>query len=219
MFRFLLKTISNAFRVWIRDTFYRDAFLKSQFDDLHSVMLDNINKALTGQEQKDAGCFEILGMMPTASIDTRLSDRDDKDSCVIFCLYNMSMDDFDRIFGEDYQDWWKGTGIDQVRVFRAITSHDFKTRCESFAKSEFGQSIKPDTVKMIVDEYTRIERESATYVMTIWTIKGNRPRWLQDKLNILKDTPYCLRDAKELFDLDIDNALIVQQTLQARNSE
>lgn len=219
MFRFLLKTISNAFRVWVRDTFYRDAFLKTKFDDLKKAMLDDINKIASAQDQKNTDSIQVLGIMPTASLDMRLTGGHENDACVVFFQYNMQFDDFDTLFTPNNVKFWRDCCVDHVHLFKAITMTDFETRLDSFALSQWGQRLSLEVLEFIAEEYAHAERVSSTYVMTVWTTAGCCPDWLHVGLNTLRDTTFSLLDAMDIFDLTSDDLVKEKRQGETRNSE
>ena len=195
----LYQFVVDVVRVWVRDAFYRDAFLTSKFDDFKQDMLQNLNK-ISGNS-KDADGIQVLGMMPTASLHMLRTGGDEKDATVTFCMLHMPLEEYDQCFNDSRKGFWNGAGLSGVLSFKAITSLDFDDRVDAFAQSEWAQCFSHDVVEFIAHEFAILERLSSPYITALWSQPGCRPCWLHDSLNVTRDTAFSLTDAIDIFDI------------------
>lgn len=191
--------VVDVVRVWVRDTFHRNAFLTSNFDQFKEDMVYNLNKI--SDNTRDADSIQVLGMMPTASLHMLRTGGDEQDASVTFCLLHMPMDEYDQCFSDNRKGFWNVAGLSGVLSFHAITSLDFQDRIDAFAESEWGQSFGHDVVEFIAHEFAILERLSSPFITALWSNPGLRPCWLHDGLNTTRDSRFSLTDAMDIFDI------------------
>ena len=191
--------VADVVRVWVRDTFRREAFIALKFDQFKETMLENLNKLLDNEMHADR--IQVLGMMPTASMHMLRTGGDEHDANVTFCLLNMSEEEYEQCFAGSLKGFWNGAGLSAVLSFRVITSLDFQDRVDAFAESEYAHGLSHDVVEFIAHEYAHLERLSSPYITALWSNPGCRIHWLRDRLNAQRASRFSLTDAIDIFDI------------------
>jgi hypothetical protein len=197
-----------AYRVWVRDTFNRDAFLTSQFAELHRLIVSYFDMCKeTGN--MDPVCIKVAAMMQTPSFDTLMSGGLEADASVIFCPHKLPLSEVNELFSSEHRDFWVDTvGFNKTVLFNAITMPDFDERFNTFKQSQWAQRLSPEIVELVEHEYDYCERATGTPFMVFLTQKGMTGMdWLLSGLNTTRDNALCMTDALKQYKITINEAV------------
>ena len=212
---FALRLMLAQFRHWVYRTFMRDKFLTSMFADLQPALVHHMNAVSTSVNPAD--CIEIVGMMRTVSLDTRLARGREEDALVIFCISRMPIAEIKPIFSSLHRLWWFICGVEKNILFNAITNPAFYEHAKAFVQSKWAQRFSPEIVELMVKAYARCERASSPLFMAFWTQKGMTGSnfFLRPGMNAPRHHGLCLADAVNNFDRISEK--VVQRIRKARD--
>jgi len=196
------KSIADARLVRARDT-----FLKSKFGEMTKILAKNFDCVNPEHEHSDA--FEVVAVIPTLSIVTRLQRRDEADASAIFCVSNMCCKYIKQLIELPMHDVLQVAQMSHVTAFTAITDPEYYYRMGLIMKSQFAKDLKSDIMRIIADYYAHDYR--ANFIV-FWCWPGSRAGWMHDGINTPSDIEICFDDAIKQFHAVCDEQVDAQES-------
>ena len=217
--RFLLQCGSTAYNSFLAafrgpapETSARDKMLKSRFKRWQMRFVRRMNVMIPNTDNTNK--IDVVAVMPTGSLDERRKGLDEKDSCVIFCVNNMSLQDKQAFFNANNDAWFAKVFITQTFYFHVITDPAFYKRFVVFMLSDCFKRLPRDILRLIANVY---EDDYSTYFFAFWMAKDRRRAWMHDGINARNDNVLWLDNAMAEFDRMSDEA--VEESRGVRASE